>query len=237
MPAAVRDAFVRAVESDGDAARRVRRGPRVATRLPYVAGSETSRRSALADRESAAVPHFWRISGSLRRGSFNTSLLRAAVELAPEGTRTKSDRSLSFLSTTRTSRPTASTPAVKVVKDQLAAADGLLIATPEYNNSIPGVAKNAIDWRSRPPSDVPRLFRNKPIAIIGATPGQGGTILSQAAWLPILATLGASPWFGGRLRVSGAATVFDANGTLVDEKIRQQLKKFVEGFAAYCGSR
>jgi len=69
-----------------------------------------------------------------------------------------------------------------------------------------------------------------------ATPGQGGTILSQAAWLPILATLGASPWFDGRLRISGAASVFDANGKLVDEKIREQLKKFVEGFAAYCGS-
>lgn len=183
------------------------------------------------------MPHILGISGSLRRGSFNTSLLRAAVELAPEGTTIEVGSIAEFPLYNADVEADGVQPAVKVVKDQLAAADGLLIATPEYNNSIPGVAKNAIDWLSRPPSDVPRLFRNKPIAIIGATPGQGGTILSQAAWLPILATLGASPWFGGRLRVSGAATVFDANGTLVDEKIRQQLKKFVEGFAAYCGSR
>jgi len=98
------------------------------------------------------------------------------------------------------------------------------------------VAKNAIDWLSRPPADVPRVFRNKAVAIMGATPGQGGTILSQAAWLPVLATLGTSPWFGGRVRVSGAANVFDANGTLIDDAVREQLKKFVEGFADFCAS-
>ena len=183
------------------------------------------------------MPNILGISGSLRRGSFNTSLLRAAIEVTPAGT-TIEVGSIAEFPLYNADVEAAGVPApVKLLKDQLAAADGLLIATPEYNNSIPGVAKNAIDWLSRPPSDVPKLFRNKKVAIMGATPGQGGTILSQTAWLPILATLGTLPYFGGRVRVSNAATVFDANGKLVDEKIREQLKKFVEGFAAYCDTR
>jgi len=180
------------------------------------------------------VPHIVGISGSLRRGSFNTSLLRAAIEVAPAGT-TIEFASIQEVPLYNADVEAAGVPApVQALKDKVAAAHGLLISTPEYNNSIPGVAKNAIDWLSRPPADVPRIFRNKPIAIMGATPGQGGTILSQAAWLPILATLGTRPWFGGRLRVSGAGKVFDADGKLVDDAIREQLKKFVEGFAAFC---
>lgn len=179
-------------------------------------------------------PHILGISGSLRHGSFNTSLLRAAVDVAPSGTTIEIGSIAEFPLYNADVEAAGIPPAVQALKDRLAAADGLLIATPEYNNSIPGVAKNAIDWLSRPPADVPRLFRNKPVAIMGATPGQGGTILSQAAWLPVLATLGAAPWFGGRLRVSGAGKVFDADGKLIDDGIRQQLKKFVEGFAAFC---
>ena len=182
------------------------------------------------------MPHILGISGSLRRGSFNTSLLRAAVELASAGTTIEVGSIAEFPLYNADVEAAGVPPPVKLLKDQLAAADGLLIATPEYNNSIPGVTKNAIDWLSRPPSDVPRLFRNKPIAIVGATPGQGGTILSQAAWLPILATLGTSPYLGGRLRVSGAGKVFDADGRLIDDGIREQLRKFVAGFAAYCDS-
>lgn len=182
------------------------------------------------------MPHIIGISGSLRRGSFNASLLRAAVGLAPAGT-TIEVASITEIPLYNADVEAIGIPAaVQVLKDKVAVADGLLIATPEYNNSIPGVAKNTIDWLSRPPADVPRLFRNRPVAIMGATPGQGGTILSQAAWLPVLATLGTSPWFGGRLRVSGAGKVFDADGTLIDDAIREQLKKFVEGFAAYCDS-
>ena len=180
------------------------------------------------------MPHIVGISGSLRRGSFNTSLLRAAIEVAPAGT-TIEFASIQEFPLYNADVEAAGVPApVQALKDKVAAAHGLLISTPEYNNSIPGVAKNAIDWLSRPPADVPRIFRNKPIAIMGATPGQGGTILSQAAWLPILATLGTRPWFGGRLRVSGAGKVFDADGKFVDDAIREQLKKFVEGFAAFC---
>jgi NAD(P)H-dependent FMN reductase len=118
----------------------------------------------------------------------------------------------------------------------VAAADGLLIATPEYNNSIPGVLKNAVDWMTRPPADIPRVFGGKPVAVMGASPGGFGTILSQAAWLPILRTLGTKPWFGGRLMVSRAGSVFDANGAITDEKVREQVRAFVQGFVEFAGS-
>ena len=78
----------------------------------------------------------------------------------------------------------------------------MLLATPEYNNGIPGVFKNAIDWLSRPSSGVAALFGDKPVAVVGASPGGFGTILAQEAWLPVLRTLRTGTWFGGRLMVS-----------------------------------
>ena len=127
--------------------------------------------------------------------------------------------------------------AVQQLKARIVAADGLLIVTPEYNNSMPGVLKNAIDWLSRPPADIPRVFRGRPVAIMGATPGQGGTLLSQAAWLPVVRTLGMRPWFEGRVNVSGAGKVFDADGRVADEAIRERIRTFVEGFAAFADSQ
>src|SRR3546814_4445951 len=87
------------------------------------------------------------------------------------------------------------------LKEAIAKADGLLLATPEYNNSIPGVFKNAIDWASRPPADIPRVFAAKPVAVIGASPGGFGTILAQDAWLSVLRTLGAQLWRSEERRV------------------------------------
>jgi chromate reductase, NAD(P)H dehydrogenase (quinone) len=127
--------------------------------------------------------------------------------------------------------------AVQQLKARIVAADGLLIVTPEYNNSMPGVLKNAIDWLSRPPADIPRVFRGRPVAIMGATPGQGGTLLSQAAWLPVLRTLGMRPWFEGRVNVSGAGKVFDAEGRVADEAIRDRIRTFVEGFTGFVDSQ
>src|SRR5690606_13011603 len=101
--------------------------------------------------------------------------------------------------------------AVATLKEEIAAADGLLVVTPEYNNSIPGVLKNAIDWLSRPAADIARVFGGRPVALIGASPGGFGTLLSQTAWLPVFKTLGAQLWSGGKLMVSRAATVFDAD--------------------------
>jgi NAD(P)H-dependent FMN reductase len=122
---------------------------------------------------------------------------------------------------------------VSTLKDKIAAADGLLLATPEYNHSMPGVLKNAIDWLSRPPDDIARVFGDKPVALLGATPGMGGTRLAQSAWLPVLRTLGTRAWAGEQLYVARARQVFDPSGTLIDEKIRSLLSEFMAGFVAF----
>src|SRR4051795_8464583 len=119
------------------------------------------------------------------------------------------------------------------LKNAIAAADGVVLVTPEYNNSIPGVFKNAIDWLSRPATDIKRVFGGKPVALLGASPGGFGTILSQNAWLPVLRTLGTKPWFGGRLLVSRAQTVFDESGQITDETVKQQLQQFLRGFVEF----
>jgi NAD(P)H-dependent FMN reductase len=124
---------------------------------------------------------------------------------------------------------------VQALKDRVASASGVLLVTPEYNNSIPGVFKNAIDWMSRPPADIARVFRDRPVALIGATPGQGGTILAHAAWLQVLRTLGTRTWNGPRLMVSRADTVFDEEGRLKDEALRKQVGSFMAGFSKFMG--
>ncbi|MGE5525427.1 MAG: NADPH-dependent FMN reductase, partial [Rhodospirillaceae bacterium] len=126
---------------------------------------------------------------------------------------------------------------VSRLKDAIAAADGLPLVTPEYNNSIPGVTKNAIDWLSRPPADIARVFRGRPVAIAGASPGGFGTILSQNAWLPVFRTLGAELWSGGRLLVSRAGSIVDANGEISDVATRENIAKFMQGFVDYVRTR
>jgi chromate reductase len=184
------------------------------------------------------MPKLIAVCGSLRRGSFNLMLLRAAVAALPAGTTADIEPIRDIPLYDGDVEAERGVPAaVQQLKDRIAAADGLLIATPEYNNSIPGVVKNAVDWLSRPPADIPRVFRGKPVGLIGATPGPGGTALSQAAWLPILRTLGTRPWFEGRLMISGAGKVFDADGRITDAVIQDRIRAFVEGFAAFVGSQ
>jgi chromate reductase len=174
------------------------------------------------------------LCGSLRRGSYNLRLLGAAIEAAPLGTAIETESIREIPLYDGDVEAEQGVPAVvQHLKDRIAAADGLLIVTPEYNNSIPGVLKNAIDWLSRPAADIPRVFRGRPVAIMGATPGQGGTALSQAAWLPVVRTLGMRPWFEGRVLISGAAKVFDSDGRMADAALRDRVKTFVEGFAAF----
>ena len=178
------------------------------------------------------------LSGSLRRGSFNTALLRIAAGLAPEGVEI-SVRTLHGIPLYDGDLESAQgiPQSVADLKDAVAAADGLLLATPEYNNSIPGVFKNAIDWLSRPGSDIPRVFGNKPVALLGASPGGFGTILGQNAWLPVLRVLGTNPWFGGRLQISRAQGVFDGAGAIADAALKEQIGQFVRGFAAFVRAR
>jgi|SRR5665213_766231 len=174
------------------------------------------------------------ISGSLRRSSFNTGLLRAAVELMPAGAVLEIGAIDQIPLYNYDVEASSGIPAsVAALKDKIAAADALLLSTPEYNNSIPGVLKNTIDWLSRPPADSQRVFGGRLIAIMGASPGNYGTVQSQTAWLPVLRTLRMQPWFGGRLAVAHAGTVFDEAGVLKDEKVRAQLRDFVQGFVQF----
>jgi len=122
---------------------------------------------------------------------------------------------------------------VSQLKEAVVAADGVLLVTPEYNNSIPGVFKNVIDWLSRPPADARRVFGGRRFAIIGASPGAYGTTLSQSAWLPVMRTLGVQLWTGGRLMVSRANTVFDESGTLKDATTEEALKQFLLGYVTF----
>jgi len=173
------------------------------------------------------------ISGSLRAKSYNTMLMNAAAGFAPAGT--------TFETATIKDIPLYDgdfesahglPPAVVTLRDRVAVADGVLLVTPEYNNSIPGPFKNAIDWMSRPP-DPARVFAGRIVGVIGASQGAWGTGLAQAAWLPVFRTLGMVPFFGARVQVTYAQKVFDDGGAIVDDMIRGQLEKYVARFVQF----
>jgi NAD(P)H-dependent FMN reductase len=176
------------------------------------------------------------ISGSLRKASYNAALLRAAVELAPAGMEIEvaSIRGIPLYDGDAEAAD-GIPPAVAGLKELIAAADGLLLVTPEYNNSMPGVFKNAIDWLSRPAADQPRVFGGKPVALMGASPGRFGTLSAQTAWLPVFRVLGLRPWFATPLYVSAVHKTVDDQHRLVDEETRERLQKFLAGFAAFVG--
>ena len=181
----------------------------------------------------APMPTIIGISGSLRRGSYNTLLLRAVATQAPAGTSVEIASIHDLPLYDGDLEAEHGVPAaVGTLKDRIANSDGLLLATPEYNNSVPGVLKNAIDWLTRPPTDIARVFFNRPVALMGATMGAGGTNLAQAAWLPVLRVLGTRPWFAGRLFVSAAHEVFAADGSITDPRVTKQVQRFIDGFAA-----
>lgn len=176
------------------------------------------------------------LSGSLRRASFNSGLLRAAADLAPAGCAIDiGDIRDVPLYDADLEAAQGLPAAVQRLQGQLKAADGLLLVTPEYNNGIPGVFKNVIDWMSRGPGL--DHFKGKPVALIGASPGGFGTTQAQTHWLPVLRTLNTRPWFDGRLMVSRAGGLFDDHGNLTDDKTRAALADFVAGFAASLAAR
>lgn len=174
------------------------------------------------------------IAGSIRRGSVNAALLQAAIEVAPDGIEILNAGIADIPLYNGDLEADHGVPSeVDQLKKIVGACDALLLVSPEYNNSIPGVMKNAIDWMTRPPKDIPGVFGNKPVALTGATPGMVGTRFAQTAWLPVLRALGMRPWFGQQLYVGSAKKIFDESGHLADEDMRERLTRFVQGFADY----
>lgn len=177
------------------------------------------------------------LGGSLREGSRNRALLDEAATLAPDNseldlTKLNVIGSLPLFNQDVLERD-GMPAAVTELKDSLRAADGLLIATPEYNWGIPGFLKNAIDWASRPASDIPDVFGDLPVALIGAG-GGAGTRFAQNAWLSVFRFLKMRPWFGQSLYLDRAHERFDEDNRLTDEATRAQLRAVVTGFAAHC---
>lgn len=177
------------------------------------------------------------ISGSLREHSYHSGLLRAAAELAPAGVEIRIASIADIPLYNQDVEESSGVPAsVTRLKDEIQSGDGLLIASPEYNNSVPGVLKNVVDWLTRPPADIGPVFRGRPVAIMGATPGALATALVQSAWLPIFRALGCQIWAGGRLGLSGAMQLFDDQGNLTDPDSREALRKFIAGFADFAAA-
>lgn len=162
------------------------------------------------------------ISGSLRAGSYNTALARAAREIAPAGVDIELYNELGALppfdaDTDGTEEPAA----VGELRRQIRSADALLFVTPEYNGSIPGVLKNAVDWASRPHRGA--ALSNKTVAVAGATPGQYGAMWAQQDLRRVLGIAGARV-IAGELSVPRAHEVFDVEGRLVSPIVAERLR-------------
>ncbi len=168
--------------------------------------------------------HILGISGSLRKASLNTAALRACSEVLPPQV-TMSIFDLSQIPIYNEDLRAQGLPEpVQQLREQIRAADALLIATPEYNFSIPGVLKNAIDWASRPPE---QPFDGKPIAILGATPGGLGTSRAQYHLRQVFVYLNGHLLNRPEVFISGAPNKFDADGQLTDAATAENLGKML----------
>jgi chromate reductase, NAD(P)H dehydrogenase (quinone) len=169
------------------------------------------------------------ISGSLRRDSHNTRVLRAAAELLPPGAELALFDGLAAVPPYDEDADVEPAPAgVRALRDAIAGADALLISTPEYNASIPGVLKNAVDWASRPfPGNV---LRDKPVLVIGASTGLFGAVWAQAELRKVLKHAGAEI-FEDELAVGLADDAFTADGELADPELTDRLASLVERLA------
>ena len=171
------------------------------------------------------------IAGSLRRGSYNRGLIRAAIQLAPAGTEVVS-HDLGDLPLYNADVEAQGDPQpVARLKRAIAAADALLIATPEYNHCVPGVLKNAIDWASRPARN--SVLTGKSVAIIGASTGGGGTARAQAHLRDGLAYTNGLVLPLPEVLVSSAAAKFDAESNLTDAGTRDEVRDLLKALAAW----
>jgi chromate reductase len=175
------------------------------------------------------------ISGSLRRGSYNTRLLEAAAELLPEGVELELFEGLKEVPPYDEDDDVEPAPEpVAHLRETIAGADAVLIATPEYNSSIPGQLKNALDWASRPLMTNPVRF--KPVAVAGASTGAFGAVWAQGELRKVLAAMGARV-VEAEVAVGHAPTRFDEEGRLVDDDVREQLSALLELLTAAVAER
>lgn len=169
------------------------------------------------------------IAGSLRKGSYNRSALRAAVQLIPPGS-TLETCDLDGIPPYNQDHEKEFPPRAREFKAAVSAADAILIVTPEYNYSVPGVLKNAIDWASRPYGD--SAWNAKPVAIMGVTPGMLGTARAQYHLRQIFVFLNMFPLNQPEVMIATAAQKFDEQGNLIDseslERIKELLKSLVD---------
>jgi chromate reductase len=170
------------------------------------------------------------ISGSLRKYSFNTGLLKAALQMMPEGMEMEIISLATIPLYNGDSETTGVPEPVVSFKKQIASADALLLAIPEYNYSISGVLKNAIDWASRPIKDSP--LNGKPFAMIGAG-GALGTARAQYHFRQVAVFTNMITFNRPELMVPRAYESFDDKGNLVDEKVKEKLKNFLQEFFTF----
>jgi len=169
-------------------------------------------------------------AGSLRKGSYNKALLRAAVELKPKDTELEIF-SIDGIPLFNQDLEAHVPEKVKQFKAKIKAADAILIATPEYNYSMPGVLKNAIDWASRPYGD--NSFEDKPVAIMGASPGGFGTARAQYHLRQICVFLNMHTVNKPEVFVTFAHTKIDGNGRVTDEETRGRIKHLLESLVSW----
>ena len=172
--------------------------------------------------------HILGISGSLRKKSYNTAALRAAQQLLPEGVAMETLDLAAIPIYNDDVRKQGFPPPVERLRGKIAVADAVLIVTPEYNYSVPGMLKNAIDWASRPPN---QPFDGKPVAIMGASPGVIGTARAQYHLRQSFVFLNACVLNKPEVMIGSAATRFDAQGNLTDEATRGFIKALLVALA------
>ena len=174
------------------------------------------------------------ISGSLRAESYNTRLLHAAADAARDVEFELWEHLKDVPPDDEDDDVDPAPEAVARMRAAVAGADAVLIATPEYNSSVPGQLKNALDWLSRPIRT--NVLRNKPVAVVGASTGAFGAVWSQAETRKILTAIGARV-LDVEVAVGAAAMRFDEDGRLVDEDVRERLRTAVEALAAEARAR
>ena len=169
-------------------------------------------------------------AGSLRKASYNKMALRAAQELAPPGMTIETFDLEPIPMYNDDVRLQGYPPPAEQFRARIKAADAVLIATPEYNHSIPGVLKNAIDWASRPPE---QPFNGKPIALMGASPGALGTVRAQMHLRQCFVFLNGYVLAQPEVLIGNAPSRFDAEGKLTDEPTREFIRKLLDALAAW----